>query len=123
LLERLVKQPLHISTKHQTREGLTLIIKRQKQPCDFGTNVSQCTFKQVDEITGNSKQNVTLPTGTRRQIIQYKISTYSSLNVGYYGNQTQPTIDQLQPIRVNTDPLPTLLLGNPDLNHLSPTQV
>jgi hypothetical protein len=36
------------------------------------------------------------------------------MSLGYNGSQTQPTIDQLQPILVNTDPL-NLVIGNPNL--------
>lgn len=37
-----------------------------------------------------------------------------SLTVGYNGNNSQPQVSQLQPVRVNDDPL-NVVVGNPDL--------
>jgi hypothetical protein len=93
--------------------GLNFNYKRGKGTLRFGTRVADVRFKQKDEITGMSvKRNFVNWNPTVNY--QYKISTYGSLNLNYYGSQTQPTIDQLQPIRVNTDPL-NVVIGNPAL--------
>jgi hypothetical protein len=93
--------------------GLNFNYKKGKSLLRFGTKVANVGFKQVDEISGMSAKRDF--TNWNPQVnYQYKISTYGSLNVGYNGNQTQPTIDQLQPIRVNTDPL-NIVIGNPNL--------
>lgn len=45
---------------------------------------------------------------------QYKFTKQSSLRLNYNGNTTQPNIDQIQPVRVNTDPL-NIQVGNAGL--------
>lgn len=44
----------------------------------------------------------------------YKIKPSQSFHVNYNGNSTAPTLEQLQPIRINTDPL-NVYTGNQDL--------
>ncbi len=44
----------------------------------------------------------------------YKIKPNKNLTFNYNGSSTAPTLEQLQPIRVNTDPL-NIYIGNPDL--------
>lgn len=46
--------------------------------------------------------------------LNFMPKSQSSININYRGNTKQPTIDQLQPIRDNNDPL-NLFIGNPDL--------
>jgi len=93
--------------------GINFNYKKGKSTLRFGTRVANIDYKQVDEITGLSgHRNFT--NWSPQANFQYKISNYSGLNFGYYGNQTQPTIDQLQPIRVNTDPV-NQTIGNPNL--------
>ena len=45
---------------------------------------------------------------------QYKFSQQKSLRVEYRGSSEQPGLDQIQPVRENTDPL-NISLGNPEL--------
>eukprot|EP01136_Pigoraptor_vietnamica_P001973 Opistho-1_new@29290 len=45
---------------------------------------------------------------------QYKFSQYKSLSIGYNGRTNQPTLAQLQPIKVNDDVL-NIPIGNPNL--------
>jgi len=93
--------------------GLNFNYKKGKSTFRFGTRVANIDYKQVDEITGTTgHRNFT--NWSPQANLQYKISTYSAFNLGYNGNQTQPTIDQLQPIRVNTDPV-NQTIGNPNL--------
>ena len=44
----------------------------------------------------------------------YKIKAQTGISFSYRGNTVQPTLNQLQPLRDNTDPL-SIYIGNPDL--------
>jgi hypothetical protein len=103
----------YIFNQTSNQGGINFNYKKGKNTLRFGTRVANVHFEQVDEISRNSaSRNFT--NWSPQANYQYKFSTYGALNIGYSGNQTQPTIDQLQPIRVNTDPL-NITLGNPNL--------
>jgi len=93
--------------------GAILNYKTTKTNLNFGARVSGVRFKQLDNYTDHLfKRNFT---NFNPQInYQYKFSQQKSIRLGYNGNNTQPTLDQIQPVRVNTDPL-NIVLGNPDL--------
>jgi hypothetical protein len=44
----------------------------------------------------------------------YKISKQSKISVNYNGSTRQPTLQQIQPLRDNTDPM-NIAVGNPDI--------
>ncbi len=46
--------------------------------------------------------------------IRYSFTKQSNLSLNYSGRTNQPTLDQLQPLQQNTDPL-NISIGNPDL--------
>jgi len=93
--------------------GAIFNYKTVKTDVNFGAKVSDVKFKQLDQYTDNLfTRNFT---NFNPQInYQYKFSQQKSIRIGYNGNNTQPTINQIQPVRVNTDPL-NIVLGNPDL--------
>ncbi|TSD62631.1 outer membrane beta-barrel protein [Inquilinus sp. KBS0705] len=94
--------------------GAIFNYKKGKQTLNFGTKVSDVRFKQVDEETGNAfKRSFT--NWNPQASYQYRISQQQSFRFNYNGNPTQPTIDQIQPIRINNDPL-NITLGNPNLD-------
>jgi hypothetical protein len=103
----------YIFNQTSNQGGVNFNYKKGKSNLRFGTRITNVNYKQEDEISGNSASR-SFTNWSPQANYSYKFSTYSSLNVGYYGNQAQPTIDQLQPIRVNTDPT-NIVLGNPDL--------
>ncbi|RFZ81055.1 TonB-dependent receptor [Mucilaginibacter terrenus] len=93
--------------------GAIFNYKKGKQTINFGTKVSAVRFKQVDQVTGDDfKRSFTNwnPTAT----YQYRFSQQKSFSLRYNGSPTQPTFDQIQPIRNNNDPL-NITIGNPDL--------
>jgi hypothetical protein len=49
-----------------------------------------------------------------RANVSYKVNTYTSLRLDYSGRTIQPTIDQIQPVIINTDPT-NLRIGNDNL--------
>lgn len=103
----------YVFNQTSNQGGVNFNFKQGKTTFRFGTRVANVNYKQVDEIN-NLTSRRSFTNWSPQANFQYKISTYSGLNFGYYGNQTQPTLDQLQPIRVNTDPT-NIVIGNPDL--------
>jgi hypothetical protein len=102
--------------------GAIFNYKKKKSIINFGTRVSAVNFKQIDEINSRTFTRNFLNWNPQASF-QYKFSQQESFSLNYNGNTSQPTIDQIQPVRVNTDPL-NIVLGNPDLkpsftNHLS----
>jgi hypothetical protein len=104
----------YIFNQVSNQGGLNFNYKRGKSTLRFGTRVADVTFKQEDVISDYVRKRSFINWSPSANY-QYKISTYGSLNLNYFGNQTQPTIDQLQPIRVNTDPV-NVVIGNPTLS-------
>ncbi|MDB5138285.1 MAG: outer rane beta-barrel protein [Mucilaginibacter sp.] len=93
--------------------GTILNYKKGKTTVNFGTRVSDVTFKQVNEYTGDVfKRNFI--NWAPQASYQYKFSQQSNFGFNYSGNSTQPTVDQIQPVLVNTDPL-NVVTGNPNL--------
>jgi hypothetical protein len=93
--------------------GAIFNYKKGKTLFNFGTRVADVKFHQVDEYTG-IPLNRNFINWMPQARYQYRFSQQSAFNFNYNGNTTQPTLDQIQPLRVNTDPL-NIVLGNPDL--------
>src|SRR6185437_13256742 len=93
--------------------GANFNYKKNKTLFNFGTKVGDVNFKQVDEFSGNIfKRNFVNwdPQGR----FQYRFSDRQQFEMEYQGQTVMPTIDQLQPVPIITDPL-NITLGNPDL--------
>jgi hypothetical protein len=103
----------YIFNQTSNQGGLNFNYMKGKSTLRLGTNVANVNYKQVDEMTGNSARR-SFTNWNPQANFQYKFSNYSSFRLYYWGSQTQPTIDQLQPIRVNTD-ITNIILGNPSL--------
>ena len=93
--------------------GAIFNYKKGKAILNFGTRATDVKFEQINEYT-DAKFNRNFLNWSPQASYQYKFSQQKSLRLSYNGNTTQPTIDQIQPVLVNTDPL-NLFLGNPDL--------
>ncbi len=93
--------------------GAIFNYKKKKTIINFGSKVSTVNFKQIDEFTNNTLTR-NFVNWYPQASFQYKFSQQQSFRINYNGNTSQPTIDQIQPVRVNTDPL-NITLGNPDL--------
>jgi len=79
----------------------------------FGSRVTDVNLNQTDQLTGKvyKRSFVNLsPQATFR----YSFGPSTNFLVGYNGSTSQPRIEQIQPIRVNTDPL-NITIGNADL--------
>lgn len=93
--------------------GLFFNYNKQKTVLNFGTKVTAVQFDQFDEYKSQKLHRNFINWGPQLSY-QYKFSQQKSLRFNYYGNTTQPNIDQIQPVRVNTDPL-NITMGNPNL--------
>jgi hypothetical protein len=93
--------------------GLIFNYKKDKTIVNFGTKLAGVKFEQVDLNANKSYQRNFINLNPQASY-QYKFSQQKSFRFDYSGNTTQPSISQIQPIRVNTDPL-NISLGNPDL--------
>jgi hypothetical protein len=93
--------------------GAVFNYKKGKTILNFGSRVASVNFEQINQYTNSSFKRDFINWSPQASY-QYKFSQQKSLSVYYNGNTTQPTIDQIQPVLINTDPL-NLFLGNPDL--------
>lgn len=93
--------------------GAVFNFKKGKHLLNFGTKVSDVDFKEINENTGKPL-NRNFINWMPQARYQYRFSQQSSFSLNYRGNTTQPTLDQIQPVRINNDPL-NIVLGNPDL--------
>jgi hypothetical protein len=95
------------------RGGASLRWVYDKLNFSFGAAMASTMFKQTDNLLKTNRDrnfNNFFPSAA----FTYKFTKQSSLYISYRGNTQQPTIDQLQPIRQNTDPL-NISIGNPNL--------
>ena len=93
--------------------GAIFNFRGKKTTLNFGTKVANVNFNQTDEVSGNQlKRNFVdwFPQAN----FSYRPAQQSSIQMFYNGNTVQPTIAQIQPIAVNTDPL-NITVGNPNL--------
>jgi hypothetical protein len=93
--------------------GLVFNYKKDKTTFNFGTKVAAVRFEQLNKINGREFDR-NFVNWNPQASYQYRFSQQKSFRFNYNGNTRQPTIDQIQPIINNTNPL-YLVVGNPDL--------
>ncbi|WP_316802529.1 outer membrane beta-barrel family protein [Pedobacter nototheniae] len=93
--------------------GAIFNYKKGKTIINFGSKISGVNFKQAD-LYNNKTYTRNFVNYMPQASYQYKFSQQKSFRLNYNGNTNQPSLDQLQPVRVNTDPL-NEILGNADL--------
>ncbi|WP_342329741.1 outer membrane beta-barrel family protein [Pedobacter sp. FW305-3-2-15-E-R2A2] len=93
--------------------GAIFNFKKDKSVLTFGTKISDVKFEQFNKYTNITyKRNFT--NWNPQASFRYNFSQMTSFRINYNGNTRQPGIEQLQPLKVNTDPL-NIVEGNPDL--------
>lgn len=93
--------------------GLNFRYAHKKVNFSVGLQVSNARFTQEDRIADTStRYNFTnfFPSAN----FTYKLSKQSSFRINYNGSTEQPTLEQIQPLRDNTDPL-NIAIGNPNI--------
>lgn len=91
--------------------GAVFSYKKGKTVINFGTKTSFVNFDQT-ELYSNQKFNRNFTNWLPQASYQYKFSAQKSFRISYNGSTTQPTVSQLQPVRINDDPL-NIPEGNP----------
>lgn len=90
--------------------GAIFNYKKDKTIFNFGTRAANVSFNQMDVFTGDIFKRHFInwfPQATYK----YEFSQQKSIEIYYDGNTTQPSVNQIQPIRNNTDPL-NIYIGN-----------
>jgi len=93
--------------------GAIFNFKKGKSTVNFGTRLSRVQFDQTDRYA-DSRFERHFTNHNPQLRWQYRFSQQKSFTLSYNGNNTQPSINQIQPVRVNDDPM-NIVLGNPDL--------
>ncbi len=93
--------------------GAILNYKKGKLTFNFGTRVTDDQFHQIDDFTGNLNDRTFIDWAPQARL-EYRFSPQKSFMFAYNGTTTQPTLEQLQPVASNSDPL-NVIVGNPGL--------
>ncbi len=91
--------------------GAILNYKKGKINFNFGTRVTDDQFHQLDVTTGQTSDRTFIEWAPQARF-QYRFSQQKTFTFDYNGTTTQPTLQQLQPVATNNDPL-NIILGNP----------
>jgi hypothetical protein len=98
----------------QTHSGGTAFrIVHKKTTLSLGGSIATTSFNQKDKLR-NTTLNRNFNNFFPKVSFTYRPGQQSSLNLEYSGATEQPTIDQIQRIRQNSDPL-NQVIGNPNL--------
>lgn len=92
------------------RGGLTLKYQYKKITTSAGGRISYTDLQQ-NNLVNNQQQTQTFTNYFPSARFNYKIGTSSAFDLSYNGNTRQPTLQQIQPIIDNTNPL-DLYIGN-----------
>lgn len=90
--------------------GLIFTYKSTKSSLNYGTKVGDIRFNQSDLYTGQVYRR-SFVNWYPQVIYSYRSSQQRYFNFSYTGNTQQPSIDQIQPVRTNTDPI-NITAGN-----------
>jgi outer membrane receptor protein involved in Fe transport len=93
--------------------GISIRWNKKKYGLTIGASAGFNNFVQKN-ISKNLTTRYAFVNFFPRANYTYKIKPSQSIRVNYNGNSTAPTLEQLQPIRINTDPL-NVYTGNQDL--------
>lgn len=93
--------------------GLNYRYNGKKFSFNAGGSLSNTAFEQDDKIE-KTQRNYSYTNLFPRADFRFRFNSFSSLSFDYSGSTQQPTIDQLQPLKNNDDPL-NIVVGNPDL--------
>ncbi len=95
------------------KPGISFRMVKKKYNYSIGTSVSFNHFEQ-DNRTTNILRKYNFVNFFPNASFYKKLSGYGGIRVNYNGSSNAPTLDQLQPITDNSDPL-YQYVGNPDL--------
>ncbi|HEX5024405.1 MAG TPA: outer membrane beta-barrel protein, partial [Agriterribacter sp.] len=93
--------------------GLAYRIAKKKYNISFGGDLAYQAYKQVDNIKDSSFRYYRTNLFPKANF-SYNIKPQTRIGFSYNGSTQQPTIQQIQPVAENNDPL-NIFVGNPDL--------
>jgi hypothetical protein len=93
--------------------GAILTYKSKKTVLNGGLKVNNINFDQLD-VYNDVRYQRNFFNWMPQARYQYKFSQYRSLSLAYNGRTSQPSVTQLQPVKVNDDLL-NIPVGNPNL--------
>jgi hypothetical protein len=94
--------------------GVSFRVNKKKYNFNFGASVGFSRFDQENQ-TDNVNTKYNFVNFFPRAAFQYKFKPNETIRFNYNGSTQAPSLEQLQPIRINTDPL-NIYLGNQDLD-------
>lgn len=95
------------------RTGLNYNLFKKKFRFNVGTDIGFTNFKQ-DNVVSDSVTRRNFVNWYPSMSMSYNFTQQSRINFRYHGTTVQPTIQQIQPIANNEDPL-NIAIGNPNL--------
>ncbi|ULQ53938.1 outer membrane beta-barrel family protein [Flavihumibacter fluvii] len=93
--------------------GMNFRFNGDKITANFGSNISNANFKQTD-LARDTTFRYNFINLFPKASIRFKMGAQRGLRFAYNGSTRQPTLQQIQPIAENTDPL-NIQVGNPNL--------
>jgi outer membrane beta-barrel protein len=93
--------------------GLAYSLITKKLRFNAGSNVGFSSFNQRDMIADTAVKRKFINWNPQASI-NYSFTSQQRLGFYYYGQTVQPSVQQIQPIRTNEDPL-NITIGNPGL--------
>lgn len=101
--------------KAQSNSGLLVArFNTKKVKFGVGSGLAGTRFDLTNLDSNNKKYNFNFLNFTPQANLQYQLQQNTGIYFNYNGSTVQPTIDQLQPLRNNADPL-NIVVGNPQL--------
>ncbi len=93
--------------------GLNFRLNKKKLSWSLGSNVSHAAFLQKD-LVADTSYRYSFVNLFPRASFRYNFGPQRRLNLNYNGNTRQPSLEQIQPVLDNSNPLNTQV-GNPNL--------
>lgn len=103
----------YLYNNHAHTGGFNIRYNGKKLNFSAGTGLGTVSFKQTDVFT-NDKRNINFTNILPAANLSYAFAKQTRINIGYSGNTRNPSLQQIQPLRDNSDPL-NISIGNPDL--------
>jgi outer membrane receptor protein involved in Fe transport len=102
-----------VFNRTQNTPGLSFRLNKKKHNVTIGSSVDMNHFEKKD-LTLGTITHYNFVNFIPRANYTYKFKQSESIRINYNGSTNAPSLEQLQPTRVNTDPL-NIYIGNPNL--------
>ncbi len=93
--------------------GASYSLMKKKYTVNFGTNIGYTNFAQTD-LKNNIEAKRDFVNWFPQANFSYSFTSQRRVNMYYSGSTSQPSLQQIQPLRTNDDPL-NITIGNPNL--------